>query len=331
MWTQGQFIGGGSSGGLREIQIVQDSGGTLCVVFSDSSSGNPKLYFVRSEDNGRTWSAPLVLSNDVVEGRFQVSLLAHNDALHVAFLSEDGVQHLRSDDAGTNWSPPVSLEVMGQWPKLVGLDDEQLLLLTVGTTEEESCVKLQNRSPDSGRNWGETQVLFLPVRGCLGNAPIQVDSGGDQHLVMSAYLRPAFVEMMWHSVWLGDQWAAAELLHWPKLSYEAFGTQPDFPTAAISEGNILHAAFMVDEGHIWYTKKRLSATALQSNVFPTPTETAIEVAATDATLTPARMETPEAQALVTTPPDNRSKPLIYLLPIAVSVAVVCVAILRRRR
>lgn len=328
-WTRPRVIGGTLDDGLRSIQIAQDGQGTLHAVFTGSDGTQTGAYYLRSSDRGRTWTGVHLLAEDVLGGRFRLHLLWHEGALHLAAQSARGVRYLRSDDGGTTWPTTTWLEETGNWPQLVALERGRLLLLTVGTVRDAYCMKLQNRSPDNGQSWEEISPILLPARGCLGNAPVQQDSAGNRHLVMTAYLRPAYVDMVWHSVWDEGQWRPAEPLLWSEQPYESLGTQPDFPSAAISTGNRLHALFVVDEGHIWYTQRDLPAPAIPAMVYPTPTLAKEASTIAVPTATPATAFLPPA--LASAPPDPGRALLAYLLPILASLAVVGCAILWERR
>lgn len=328
-WASSRLLGGGAGSGLREIQIARDGEGTLHVVFSDSSSGKAGVYYAQSADQGRTWTAPRLLSEDVVEGRFRLHLLPYDGALHLALQAQGAIHYLRSDDGGNTWPTSLLLEETGSWPQLVGLGQGRLLLLTVGSIPEAHCVKLQTLSADNGDSWEATDVPFLPARGCLGNALVQQDSAGKDHLVLSAYLLPAYAAMIWHTVWEGERWQPVELLQWPERPYRRLGTQPDFPSAGISAGNSLHVLFMVDEGRLWYTHRKLAVAALPPVLYPAPTLPVRR--ATMVAPTPTRDIGPVDHALVTPPPEHGRSALLFLLPALAALVVVSAAILWERR
>jgi hypothetical protein len=267
----------------RDIEspaIVRDDAGGLHVVYLHQITHARGIYYLYSEDNGESWEPPLLLSKPGVDwtiasAYYAFDLLLVGDTLHIAWeqrgQEDSGIFYVQG--RARDWSYPRAVAPGGIWPKLATMDDGRLLLLSTGVVPgiETICLKRQNVSLDGGNTWSPTQRILEPVAGCLGSMHVLRDNDGGYHLVASAYVEYTYVEKIWSSEWVGKAWSRPELASWAGVLYKDLGRQPDFPNATISEGNVLHAVFHVDEGHIWYIRRPLSASQLPRLAYPAPT------------------------------------------------------------
>lgn len=87
-------------------------------IFGDASAVG--LYYARSTDRGQTWSAPQVVSNDLVHGAWQVE--SATNGLHRFWLTllgqDSSFYHDASMDQGANWRLQDNLTGFGETPGL---------------------------------------------------------------------------------------------------------------------------------------------------------------------------------------------------------------------
>lgn len=118
--------------------VTRSPGGSLSVTFYSAAVGGPDqkdnaVHFVRSTDDGRTWSAPSTLA---AAGHNETAVLHLGDGRWLAASrtvrtgeEQRGLDLFRSTDNGNTWSlqRPISLE--RQYPAhLLRLDDGRILL-----------------------------------------------------------------------------------------------------------------------------------------------------------------------------------------------------------
>lgn len=279
-WINRQLLPAQSGGRIGPVTIDQDEQGVLHVVYLHQLTDLPGVFHMQSTDGGTTWSNPVPLSDDIEfiepEGRqrYYLDLLAVDGTLHVVWVQpENTLSYVRSSDGGTTWSRPRRLPG-GIWPNLAALDDQLIAIFYTGSApgNELVCLKLQTVSANRGSSWSAPQdILNSQVRGCLGRINVVQDSQGGNHLVVSAYQDLGTdVERIWTSQQTANNWTAPSVVTWEGVEYEALGRQPDFPSAAVAAGNVLHVVFHTDDGRIWHTQRDLAAAPLSPITYPTP-------------------------------------------------------------
>jgi hypothetical protein len=174
------------------------------IVFSGGSHGG-EIFFARSADGGRTFSAPLNLSNTVAgagKGRLDARRWDNGSldlargpggALYAAWTEYEGALWFsRSTDGGRRFSMPLRVAGGGEAPPArgpalaVGPRDTVYLAWTVG--EDPAADIHLARSDDAGRTFGAPRVVA--ASGGHADAPaIAVDGTGTVHLVYAE--RPA--------------------------------------------------------------------------------------------------------------------------------------------
>lgn len=280
-WIDRRAIVTEIGGNLHMPKLGIDGEGTLHVLILINGE-HPGIYYLRSADSGLNWDGPLPISDLAItewrDGRlrYQLDILPIDNVVHVVWqqLDQEGrgqIAYSRGVDHGRSWSLPITVQEGGSWPKLAAIDSDHLLLTSVGNDSSgRICMKRQSVSADMGELWSSMEIVFDPVRGCLGNSPIVSDGDGNAHQVMSAYDSTPIVERIWHTVWDQGEWDYPEELQWTNVSYtnRDLGNQPDFPSTAITGGNLLHVIFMSTEGNIWYTNRLLPSSSVQPIVYP---------------------------------------------------------------
>ena len=170
--------------------VVED-GTTIMAVFVDAYIGDGyddnSIFFVRSRDDGQTWSRPLLLSRSGHRGAFDTQL--HLDRNHQLHLIWRRVESSSDDAGGRPFSPGAGRDVLGHM-----------------------------LSPDLGRAWTAAQELALP--GPAYRARTGIDSCGLVHVFYRDLSRGGDKLDVGHAIWNGswsspalvlDKWDAADL------------------------------------------------------------------------------------------------------------------------
>jgi hypothetical protein len=178
--------------GSQEVYLLWQE-----IVFSGGTHGG-EIFFARSTDAGRTFSAPLNLSNTPAgagKGRLTPDFW-HNGSLDLALGGEgelyaawseyEGALWLRrSTDGGGSFSEPLRVTGAAAEPArgptlAVGAEGVVHLAWTVG--EDPAADLRLASSVDGGGSFGEARVLF-PSSGHAEAPKLAVDEGGTVHLV----------------------------------------------------------------------------------------------------------------------------------------------------
>ena len=123
----------------------------------------------RSDDNGRTWSAPTVMAEGTETTRdfYEPCVLELNDGhllgMHRVGRCQDGRNGLfwqnESRDGGKTWTKPVETNITsGACPRLLKLSDGRILL-TYGRRYKPFGLYAR-LSTDGGKNWSDTSWLL---------------------------------------------------------------------------------------------------------------------------------------------------------------------------
>ena len=170
------------------------------IVFSGGSHGG-EIFFARSADGGRSFTAPVNLSNsEPGDGKGRLSqrywdngsldlALGRDGALYAAWTEYEGTLWFRrSDDGGRSFSAPVQLVKGGikapaRGPALAaGPEDNVYIAWAVG---EDPAADIQvARSADRGRSFSQP-VAVGRTKGHADAPKIAVDAEGTVHLVFA--------------------------------------------------------------------------------------------------------------------------------------------------
>jgi BNR repeat-like domain len=147
--------------------------GHLILVYYDSpahTSPEGRISLMKSVDDGRTWSAPVVAVDSPFDDRDPSIMQSATGALLLSYFSVDstdvspspGIFVVRSEDEGATWSVPAKVDTAltqaGTSAKIVQLENGTLVIPVYGAagTFARSAVL---RSTDDGRTWsGEVRI-----------------------------------------------------------------------------------------------------------------------------------------------------------------------------
>jgi hypothetical protein len=325
------------SGGIYMSDVAVDSKNNIHIVYEETimdpldesqlasrlSSETPlrsallvhaEICYRRSEDGGKTWTAPVNLSK-TLEGTHRVQIkIDGQDVVYVTWDegwsrwgSSDRAEPrygvlVASPDGGRSWSRLATFAYPeGTNAQLATASDGQggvLAIWRARTTEDIYYVW----STDYGRSWSpESTLPGIYARRWNDNQfdayDIALDSAGTMHVVLvgresaernarGEWEEPA----LYHLAWNGVSWSRPTLI---RRCDE--GWRPEYPKIAISRGNQLHVTwfeynyterFYIATSRVWYSSHQSAAPEV--SLPPTSTPTPIP------TLTPSPVAEPTA-------------------------------------
>jgi hypothetical protein len=280
-WSPSRRISG--SGLAYYVDVAQDHQGVLHVVWSESILENKSedcpgcsdIFYRRSNDRGRTWSAPVDLSNTVLGSQKPQIAIGPDDAVYVAW--EEGRDLLvgadkasssmlvASLDGGLTWEKPTTFIFPGDTPQSIaaGIDGQGKLIVVWRQIAGRGI--FYQSSTDHGQSWSAPeQIPGVSTRSLyngLDGYHMAVDSAGHLHLVLVGTDPRAVVasadqpndtmlNSVYHLEWDGVHWSQ------PTPIFAVRGDVPEWPRIAVVNGNQLHVVWFVrDEAHVWQSDK----------------------------------------------------------------------------
>jgi len=317
------------------------------------------IFYRRSEDGGRTWSAPVNLSRSYAGSVKPQIKIDADGGLHVTWEEgEDwytgagypvGSVHRYSPDGGKTWAEPFVFTHPDGAPQQItmgiGPGGELVAVWRLPIRLPGRSAVYYQRSSDNGISWSDPLPIdgiiakdWLPMS--LDSAHCASDSAGNVHLLVLGYLYPWEENLsLLYTVWNGEEWS------WPYRLYTS-SDPPEWPRIAIGAGGEIHATwFTRDEAHIWESERGryqvwAATTGTSASLLPASTTPTVAPAASPAPASPSAL-TPTP--FPTIPPDSAPPQGIYtdwddvvrlavaLAPLAVLLGILCLFRLLRRR
>jgi len=341
-----------SQGASYMGDIAVDSQGTIYVVYDDTiryeedtELAVADIFFRRSVDGGKTWSAPLNLFPSRFTGSSRPQIKVDNSgAINVVW--DEGWDRLtgKGDPAhgvytfslneGQTWSPVISVD----YPEAtvaqltVGADDHGGVMLVWRATSRNEV--FYQWSTDSGGSWGAPStisgIFARPWTNPFDMYGMDTDSAGHIHLVMVGRRIPDSNAALgvYHLEWDGRAWSA------PEKIYEGPGF-PEYPKITISQGNHLHVAWFIRESlwddkgtgphQVWYSSSR-SAAPYQV-VTPVPTATPMTPTFTPSPIAPTATPYPSLHLEQVGLPDGLKTESDDVFRLAIALAPVALLVL----
>ncbi len=324
-----------NAGPLASAALVGDSQ-NLYVLYTGRGD-SVGLYFTHSVDGGQTWAAPSMFFptfDDLQPFGTRLALDPQGN-LHVVWSIVDSfgldpeLYYARLDTESMTWSLPFMLakrdegDYKSAWPTIIAWQGELMVVYMDGPLPP---TRYMRRSLDWGQTWSEPVRLF-PHVGEYEHAVLLTDGDDNLHIVLGNR-RDTQSHGMWHGVWLGDRWSELEpLVFGPKTPT----FDPSAPRAAITQGNVLLAAWWSDTGGgprngAWYSYGRVNASTLPVQTLPTAIPTPTPHPTTEPTRRPVT-PTPTPRPQITVPAELRAEVLPQTnagIPVGGAVAAVTV-------
>lgn len=220
----------------RPIFLRIDSKGVLHILYIDAFGGAVAgVYYLRSEDEGITWSEPIWLDQDIPLGYVPDSVnfeLDENDGLHAAWFygnheqggHPDWVRYIHSLDGGKTWSAPFMIDRhQEEIEHNLTVASPRMIVqgLTVHVIWAAGNLPYRNHrfSTDAGLTWSEPVQIFGELHGQAFDG-LAVDGGGRVHF----FGQIRYPMGIYHAYWDQDRWSRPSLVY---LIAEE-GSEPDF-------------------------------------------------------------------------------------------------------
>lgn len=352
-WRAESALAVDQSGSQYSAAIAYTAPNTLHILYGRGASDNDNrsLVYIRSEDNGVTWSTPheVFVFPQLGHGASNVRLLTEGTENVYATWTEwdntgngQAIYFARSQDNGLTWETPIVLderlgnEYERDWATLAVLGPDQIVAFWEGGWR---AYRQAQYSDDGGRTWSEPIDTLDWLISDNGFAEFVRDSAGRLHLFVFQRVREGNEdkgnrEGLWHTMWEGGR-------NWREPEMVGAQNPSNFVTVDINNGNELFAAWFDYTYFEIHTMRCLVEGAdpvapqpwpiiPQANSPAEPIEEEISSDAPDGTTTQSEIDTtnePQTQSSA-----RQSQPIVrpfqnpYLLPIIAFIPTLAVLI-----
>lgn len=307
------------AGPRSDAVLTGDDQGNLYVIYSGKLDGTG-IYSTYSTDSGDTWSEPatvfLTRSETLWPSSFQTTIDNQN-VLHATWVVVDetgngqAIYYARFDPDEKQWSQPIELATRAEgqyetdWPSIIAYNTELIIVYN----DSFPTTRWMRRSFDGGTTWSEP-VRPFDHTGEYGFASLVIDSNNTLHMILGNRIGNPATHGMWHTTWLGEQWAPLQpIVSGPK----ADDFDPSRPYSAVSLGNVILTVWRTDTSTdsgkgVWYSYMTTDAPGLTPQALPTATASPVPtVTPTLAPILPTPTPTPERSAFSTIDPGTTQR------------------------
>jgi len=276
----------------RVVQLRIDSKNVFHILYINREE-EPGVYYVRSEDQGRSWSEPIWLDPDILPAHIPDSLnfeLDENDGLHAVWfygaLDETGrpdwVRYTHSLDGGDTWSVPFMIDQYVEEGEH-NLTTASPVMIVQGQTVHVIWAagslpyRFHRFSTDAGQTWSLPKWIFGDLHGQAFDG-LALDGSGRVHFI--GQIRYPFG--IYHAYWDQTQWTPPSLIYLiaQEGSEEGIGDRvhAHYTLPVIRAGNQLVLTFTdgpADPNRRLFTIHRTLDDIAPLGPMPTPAPTAI--------------------------------------------------------
>jgi hypothetical protein len=207
----------------RQLILRVDSKGVIHILYIRQAE-DPGVYYIRSVDQGTTWSEPVWLDPDILPGHMPDSLnfeLDENDGLHAVWIygtreqdsRPDWVRYTHSLDGGNTWSAPIQLDQVDEESNH-RLTTAGPVMIVQGQTVHviwaagELPYRYHRFSTDAGQTWSAPKQIFGELHGQAGDG-LAIDGAGRMHY----FAQIRYPQGIYHAYWDGTQWTPPSLIY----------------------------------------------------------------------------------------------------------------------
>ncbi len=284
-WTSPMLIGS-QAGPFAYSNLTVADNDHLLVFYAGQISGTG-LYFLHSDDGGRSWSQPLALSTtsqkNLSYGAIK-ALVDDNGSIHIVWslINELGlgeeVHYARLNaqhdglEAETTIARREGNDYSTTWPDIIRADDQLILFYQ----DSFPATRFMRISKDNGNTWS-LPVQPFPYIGEYETTAMTKDSLGHIHLLLGNRTVDPEIHGMWYSQWLGNRWSTLSAITYGQKT-AAF--DPSVPKAVVLNGNLLFATWwndtrVNDRTGAWYSYRMLDAPIITPQPYDTPSSSLI--------------------------------------------------------
>ncbi len=145
--------------------VLSVSGQNLHVSWVSGSWPNYNIYYIRSTDNGLSWSASQKLTK-ITSYYFYPTITVSGQYVHVAFQEQDSqyvyIHYIRSSDGGMSWGPDLTLinSYVSQAPCITN-EGNNLHMVWYGAFSQNQlpCKIFYRRSTNNGETWSNDTMI----------------------------------------------------------------------------------------------------------------------------------------------------------------------------
>jgi hypothetical protein len=311
----------------RTLILRVDSKGVFHIVYIKQMD-DAGVYYIRSEDQGATWSEPLWLDPDILPNHVPDSLnfeLDENDGLHAVWFygaldqsRPDWVRYTHSLDGGKTWSAPILLDKVDEASQHY-LTTASPVMIVQGQTVHviwvggELPYRYHRYSTDAGRTWSAPKQVFGQLQGQAFDG-LAIDGAGRVHF----FAQIRYPMGIYHAVWDKTEWTTPTLIYLIAQEGEDIGNHihAHHTHPVVRAGNQLVLTFAdgpADPNRRLFAMHRTLVDIPPVVPEPTPTPTPTATAFPKLTPTPGK-PTPHLKLTVTVPAFDRAaiQPVAHL-------------------
>lgn len=207
----------------RTLILRVDSKGVIHILYNQQVE-DPGVYYIRSVDQGTTWSDPLWLDPDILPYHIPDGLnfeLDENDGLHAVWVygaldpkyKPDWVRYTHSIDGGNTWATPFPID------QVVEENNHYLttagpVMIVQGKTVHviwaagELPYRFHRYSDDAGETWSAPKQFFGELHGQAFDG-LAVDRSGRVHY----FAQIRYPLGIYHSYWDKNHWTPPSLIY----------------------------------------------------------------------------------------------------------------------
>ncbi|RPI81549.1 MAG: exo-alpha-sialidase [Chloroflexi bacterium] len=205
----------------KDALLQIDQAGVFHIFYSIIEQ-EPGVYYIRSEDEGITWTSPLWLDRDILQIHAPSSLnfeLDGKGGLHAAWsydtiydLGGDWVRYAHSLDGGLTWEKPITYDrtevgndVLTFASPVMAVNGETVhIIWASGDPPRRNHIM----STDSGTTWSPAERIFGQLEGQAFDG-LTFDGNGRLHY----FGQIRFPRAIYHSIWVNNRWSTPEIVY----------------------------------------------------------------------------------------------------------------------
>jgi hypothetical protein len=307
---------------FNNFDAAVDARGVFHAVYAEKIG---EVYYIRSEDQGETWSQPIAVSAVPPEMTSYKPRLAvaPDGRIHVVWTETSPTDDVRmarirysfSTDGGNSWSDAREFgEIAHSDASVVAFDGNEVYIAWNASTAT-SGGRYLSYSNDGGVTWGGS-MKFSQRAGLSGFPSIARDSLGRLHLLTGDGE---------YTTWDGHNFT-------PVLALSPFDAHTENSRLTVANGNTLVAVFPPFDGIVYTAVRQLDVPTIPAHAPPPHAEETAQPAATEGppagTNQPAATPVAETGGLNTAAPavaSSSTTPIVLSTASALAIVLVVVA------
>ena len=275
----------------RTLHLRVDSKGVFHILYIRQTE-DPGVYYIRSVDQGRTWSEPIWLDPDILPNHVPNSLnfeLDMNDGLHAVWFygaldqsRPDWVRYAHSLDGGNTWPAPIMMDqvdvesnhyLTSAGPRMIVRGQTVHVIWAAG----ELPYRYHRFSTDAGQTWSPPRQIFGELHGQAGDG-LAIDGAGRVHF----FGQIRYPLGIYHAYWDQIEWTPPSLIYLIAQEGEEIGDRVHAHDTLpiVRAGNQLVLTFAdgpADPNRRLFAMQRTLDDISHLDPVPTPVQTATSV------------------------------------------------------